>query len=134
MVILVDTSVWIDYLRRSGSRADTELTRMIEDDEELRRTEPVVMELLAGPTDEFTARRIASTIDALDPLHVDPLVDFREAAAIFRAVRRSGRTVRSKVDCLIAAIAIRHGATLLHKDADFDVIAAVTRLDSRSVA
>jgi predicted nucleic acid-binding protein len=65
-------------------------------------------------------------------LRVDDAVDFRGAAAIYRTARRAGKTIRSITDCLIAALAIRHGATLAHRDADFDVIAALTPLQARS--
>ena len=47
------------------------------------------------------------------------------AAEIYQEMRRRGRTVRSTVDCLISAVAIKTGATILHKDRDFDQIAAV---------
>ena len=50
-------------------------------------------------------------------------VDFEDAAAIYRACRRGGETVRKLIDCLIAAIAIREGVPLLHSDNDFVVIA-----------
>jgi predicted nucleic acid-binding protein len=60
-------------------------------------------------------------------------LDFRAAAEIHRAVRRTGRTIRSSVDCLIAAIALRHDVELLHKDVDFEVIAEVTELKQRSL-
>lgn len=132
-MILADSSVWIDLLRRAGSPAHLELRRIIADDDPLAMTEPVAMELLSGPSDEFTARRIAHQIDGLPTLAVDPRADFREAAAIHRACRRRGTTIRSRVDCLIAAIAIRHDVELLHKDRDFETIAAVTGLRHRSL-
>jgi predicted nucleic acid-binding protein len=56
---------------------------------------------------------------------------FEEAAGLYRAARRAGLTIRSGVDCLIAACAIRHGLTVLHHDRDFDVLARVSPLESR---
>lgn len=50
-------------------------------------------------------------------------LDFRQAAAIYLAVRRQGKTVRSLVNCLIAAIALRSDVLILHKDADYAAIA-----------
>jgi predicted nucleic acid-binding protein len=58
---------------------------------------------------------------------------FHEAILLFREARKKGVTVRSSVDCLIAASAIRHGATVLHRDRDFDNLARVTSLKSRRV-
>jgi predicted nucleic acid-binding protein len=55
-------------------------------------------------------------------------VDYRFAAALYRECRRQGTTIRRLPDCLIAAIAIRNDAELLHDDADFDAIALHVRL------
>jgi predicted nucleic acid-binding protein len=65
-------------------------------------------------------------------LKVDDGVDFRSAAAIYRAARRTGQTIRSINDCLIAALSIRHGASIVHRDTDFEVIAAITSLEAES--
>ena len=129
---LVDTSVWIDFHRRPGDPGNEPLRELLRRDEAVT-TEPIEMELLAGPTDEIALRRIEKLLSALGRLPVEPDLDFRAAAEIYRAVRRSGRTVRSKVDCLIAAVAIRHDVILLHMDADFVAIAEVTELRHRSL-
>ena len=129
---LVDTSVWIDFHRRPGDPGNEPLRELLRRDEAVT-TEPIEMELLAGPTGEIALRRIEELLSALGRLPVRPDLGFRAAAEIYRAVRRSGRTVRSKVDCLIAAVAIRHDVILLHKDADFEAIAEVTELRHRSL-
>jgi len=69
--------------------------------------------------------RIASTPSDADV--------FLEAAGLYRAARRAGLTVRSGVDCLIAACALRHDATVLHQDRDFDALARVSPLKAQSV-
>ena len=53
---------------------------------------------------------------------------------LYRAARRAGLTVRSSVDCLIAACAIRHGFTVLHRDRDFPVLAKISPLFERDLA
>jgi predicted nucleic acid-binding protein len=58
---------------------------------------------------------------------VDPHLDFHRGASLYRDARAQGRTVRRLIDCLIAAVALRHDAVLVHKDADFDAIATITR-------
>jgi predicted nucleic acid-binding protein len=58
---------------------------------------------------------------------VEP-ADYEAAAGLFRACRRHGETVRNLVDCLIAAVALRVGAALIHADSDFDAIARTTPL------
>lgn len=129
---LVDTSVWIDFLRRPGDSGSPALRELIRHSE-VATSEPIEMELLMGPTDELSVRRIERVLDSVTQLGVDRTLDFRAAATIFRAVRRNGRTIRSKVDCLIAAVAIRHDVVLLHKDADFEAIGEVTGLRHRSL-
>ncbi|MCR1781192.1 PIN domain nuclease [Nocardioides carbamazepini] len=130
MVTLVDSSVWIDYFRRPGHPGNEPLRDLVRR-EEVATTEPIVMELSMGPTDELTVRRIERILGSTTTLSADAELDFHAAASIYRAVRRNGRTVRSKIDCLIAAIAIRHEVPLLHKDTDFETIAAVTELQHR---
>ncbi len=129
---LVDSSVWIDFLRRPRDAVPTELRNLLVA-EEAATCAPIDMELLMGPTDEVSVRRVEKLIASLDTLPIDADTDFHDAAAIFRATRRTGHTVRSKADCLIAAIAIRHDVPLLHKDADFEAIAAVTELRHHSL-
>jgi predicted nucleic acid-binding protein len=66
-------------------------------------------------------------------LPVGGLAGFEEAAAIYRACRTGGETVRSMLDCLVAVPAIRAGASILHRDRDFDVIARHTELQLEPV-
>jgi predicted nucleic acid-binding protein len=132
-VLLVDTSAWISYLRGAPTRSTEELAALIERDADLATTEPVVMELLAGGDTPRRAEVIEQLVNGLPVLSVDPDVDFRSAATIFLAVRRTGRTPRSLVDCLIAATAVRHDVELLHADADFVAIAATWPLRARSL-
>lgn len=133
-MILVDTSVWVDYLRGEDTRATRALRGVLSSlHDSVYMTEPVAMELLAGATDEVMLARLEKLTNGLPSLGVDQAVDFRAAAAIFRGCRTAGRAVRNLADCLIAAVAIRHGARVMHKDADFESIAAVTALDAESL-
>jgi hypothetical protein len=122
-MILVDTSAWIDYLRAADTRIARELTSLINDDAPLVTTEPIVMELLAGADTPARADALERLTNGLPLLGIDSRLDFRQASAVFLAVRRSGKTVRSLVDCLIAAVALRHDVAVLHKDADYSAIA-----------
>lgn len=85
-------------------------------------TEPVVMELFAGPAHQRVVSRLEQLVDGLPLIRVDATLDYRAAAAVYRTARLSGRTVRSLVDCLIAVVAARTG-TVVHRDRDFDVLA-----------
>ena len=130
---LLDSSAWIEYLRDTGGRAAEEVARLLADPEDLATTEPLVMELLAGAVDDRALRSLETLTSGLVVLPVDPAVDFHDAAAIHRAARRRGVTVRRLNDCLIAAIALRHDVRLVHRDHDFEVIAAVSPLKTQSL-
>jgi predicted nucleic acid-binding protein len=130
-MILVDTSAWIEYFRATGSTAAIEVRRLLSDEtDQLAMCEPIAMEILCGATNDNTHATLERLANGLPSLSVDNTVDFRAAADIYRAARRTGETIRSVNDCLIAAVAIRHGARIVHRDADFDVIARITSLDA----
>lgn len=133
-MILIDTSAWVDYLRDlPGIVTETVDNLVSAPDCDVVMCEPVACELLAGPTDESVVARIEQLVNGLPTLDLQPDVDFRSSASIYRLARRSGRTVPSLNDCLIAAVALRHGATVVHRDRDFDIISEVTGLEVRSL-
>ncbi|MFL6090691.1 MAG: PIN domain nuclease [Aeromicrobium sp.] len=133
-MILIDTSAWVEYLRRTGSVAATGVHDVLaEHVQDIVMCEPIAMELLAGATDELRHARIEQLVNGLPTLSMDDALDFRQAAALFRTARRSGRTVRKLLDCVIANVALRHDAELWHRDADFDVIASIAPLRVRSL-
>jgi predicted nucleic acid-binding protein len=123
-VELIDSSAWIEFLGCTGSRAHLEVRRlMLESPGVVATTEPVVMELLAGATNERNFAKLQRLTDGLRLLPVDAALDYRDAAVAYRAVRSNGDTVRTMLDCLIAAVAVRTGATLVHRDRDFHLLA-----------
>jgi len=81
-------------------------------------TEPVIVEVLAGARDERREHDLRRLMQRFDLLRFDPIVDFDAAADIYRTCRRSGITPRGMVDCMIAAVALRHDANILAADAD----------------
>lgn len=121
--MIVDTSAWVEHLRATGSPTHLALRDAISSDAPIATPAPVVMELLAGCRTEDAAARIQRMLARFEILDVEGVLDFEDAAAIQRACRRGGNTVRSMMDCLIAAIALREGRPLLTTDRDFDVIA-----------
>lgn len=133
-MVLIDSSCWIDFLRDADTPATTYIDRVVAHDlSSVVTCEPIVMELLAGPTGPDQLNRLENLVNGLPCLPFEPTVDFRTAASIQRAVRTTGRTVRSMIDCLIAAVALRHDVEVAHKDADFDLIAGVTKLKVRAL-
>jgi predicted nucleic acid-binding protein len=131
-VILADTSAWIDYLRRSGHPTALAMQRLAGADE-LVLTEPVIMELLAGARSDRHAAALSKVLAQHLIAPVEGVDTFQGAATIYRTCRRSGETIRNAINCLIAAVAIRAGASLLHNDRDFDVIARHTELEIHPV-
>ena len=132
-MILVDTSAWSEYFRATGSSAAIEVRRLLSDRRgQIAMCEPIAMEILCGATNE-THPTLERLVNGLPSLAVENAVDFRTAADICRAARRAGKTIRSINDCLIAAVAIRHDARIVHCDIDFDVIAQMTSLDAASI-
>lgn len=127
-MILVDTSVWIEIFRK-GSRSSLDA---LVDFDDVVTCLPVIQEVLQGFGDERAFSLAREAMHAL-PIVESPLpaVVFDQATTLYRAARRAGFTVRSGVDCLIAACALRHGLEVLHNDRDYDTIARVSALRSR---
>jgi hypothetical protein len=128
-VVLVDTSAWIIDLRHAGFLKEHVMP------EEVATCLPVIQEVLQGirlgtlynkAREAFLAMRLLES-----PM---PFDIFEEAAQIYRTGRSIGFTIRSPLDCLIAACAIRNDVPVLHSDRDFNTIARFTRLQSRYVA
>lgn len=129
-MLLVDTSVWIEVFRRESEFRLVNLAQI----DEIVTCLPVVQEVLQGFRDERAFRLAQESMLSLtiveSPLRQEVFV---EAANLYRSARRSGMTIRSGVDCLIAACAIRHDLTVVHHDRDFDLLASVSALRSRSI-
>ena len=124
-MILVDSSVWIDFFSSSPGRAGSELRRMIEEAEPFALTGIVVAEVLQGLTRD--ARRIEQYLMQWEMLEPHGFETYREAASIYRAARAKGITP-TPMDAVIAAIALEHKASVFTLDQDFFRIASITRL------
>ena len=123
-MILVDTSVWIEFFAGRVQARPDEFLKMA-------TCGPVIQEVVQGLRPGQQAQQIRWQLLGLpclgDPLAVDL---FLEAADLYAASRRRGITIRSSVDCLIATIAIRHKVPVWHFDRDFGRIAAFSSLET----
>lgn len=128
-MILADTSAWVEYDRATGSAVDRRLTELIADEQPLAVTEPVVMEVLAGARSDAREADLRRLLLRFARLHFDQASDFDAAARIYRRCRTVGITPRGLIDCMIAAVAWRRGATLLAFDADLARVAGVVGID-----
>jgi hypothetical protein len=129
-VLLVDTSAWVAIFRRSNPLP----AEAIGEVDEFVTCLPVVQEVLQGFRDDAAYRTARDAMLAL-PIVESPLrlQVVEEAVALYRASRRLGLTVRSSVDCLIAACALRHDLTVVHRDRDYPTLARVSPLRQRAV-
>jgi predicted nucleic acid-binding protein len=134
-VILADTSAWIEYDRATGSAVDLRVRELIETDGPVTVTEPVLMEVLAGARDRHQEVRLRRLLTRFRLVPFDAVTDFEAAAVIYRRCRASGITPRGLLDCMIAAVAWRSGASMLSHDVDLDRVASVIdlRVDSASL-
>lgn len=128
-MVLVDTSIWIAVF---SARKPLDLEAVVPF-AEIVTCLPVVQEVLQGFRDEFSYRRARAAMVAM-PIVESPigLEVALEAADLFRRARAVGLTIRSSVDCLIAACAIRHDLEVLHRDRDFSSLARVSALRERA--
>jgi len=127
-VIVVDTTVWIDFFGAKGTPFDLHLTRLIEQGESLGLTDLVFCEVLQGIRDEMDFVRLRGILQSYPILRMRGLHLFEHAAGIYRDCRRRGFTIRKTIDCLIAATCLENDAELYHNDRDFDAIARVRDL------
>lgn len=127
-MIVADTSAWIELFRATGSAADRTLTRRLETDEEVVVTEAVVMEVLAGARSPRQLEELRVRLLEFPVLPLHGLPDYEAAAELYRDCQRAGETIRELTDCLVAVPAIRAGASVLHADRDFEVLARHTPL------
>jgi predicted nucleic acid-binding protein len=127
-MILVDTSVWIEVLRRTRP-LDLEA---VVDLGEIVTCPPIVQEVLQGIRDQRAYRLAQDALLALPMVEAPtPIEVWLEAAQLYRAARAAAITVRSAVDCLIAACALRHDLEVVHRDRDFDALARIAPLRTR---
>jgi predicted nucleic acid-binding protein len=123
-VILVDTSAWVEFLRGTGSDTDGRVDALLGDGAELATTDVVLMQVLAGARDDAHRDRLRRLLARCEFVATEGPRDFEDAAELYRLCRRGGATVRALTDCLIATVALRSGAALLHADDDFQAIAS----------
>ena len=121
-MILVDTSVWIDFFAGRDLPHVAKLEQYILDNEDLALSGIILTEILQGIPDDTTYRRVRRYLSTLIMLPMPESV-FVRAAELYRKLRKQGITIRKTNDCIIAATALEHQCQLLHNDKDFVPIA-----------
>ncbi len=128
-MILVDTSVLIDFFRGINNPAKVRFKSILEQDIPFGITALIYQEVLQGAKSEKEYADLNKYLSSQRFFHPkDPIETFAKAARLYFRCRKKGITIRSTVDCLIAQIAIENELRLLHNDRDFKAIAAVAPL------
>ncbi len=126
-MILIDTGVWIDFLAGRETREVEVVHSLLDREETICFTGLILQELMQGCSSDKDEAQIES--------HFEPFIEipprrssYKLAAKLYRDCRKKGYTIRSSIDCLIAACAMEHDAQVFHKDRDFEAIGKVCGL------
>ena len=127
-MILIDTSVLIDYLKGKDNTATGKFQEILDISIPFGINSLIFQEVLQGARNEAEYKKLKEYLETLDFYELTKgRRSYEEAAYINFQCRRSGVTVRSTIDLLIAQTAIEHSIPLLHNDSDFDHIAKVIK-------
>lgn len=127
-MILVDTTVWVDFFRGVDSPEVAELQKQIESSNDVCICGVILTEVLQGIRDEKSYATAKAIFESFLYLPMTRLT-FQRAAGLYRSLRARGITIRNAADCMIASVALEHHVPLLHNDRDFDAIAAAGDLN-----
>jgi predicted nucleic acid-binding protein len=122
MKVLVDTSVWVDFLNGYASAEADALAELLHGEDDICTCGLIVTEVFQGLRKDETRAKIVELFREATFLEPSGFDLYLRAAELFRSLRRKGRTVRSAADCIIAAIAEDAGCHLLSKDRDMHLI------------
>lgn len=132
-MILVDSSVLIDHFRGTTNPQTEQLRQWLSGQDvapDIGVADLVIFEVVRGfPTAAAQARARALLL-ALEVVEIGGLDNALQAATLYQRLRRTGRTVRSPIDVLLASYCMTHGHTLLHRDADFESLKTLGGLDT----
>jgi predicted nucleic acid-binding protein len=121
MMVLIDTTVWIDFFAGRQLPHVVVLERLIKNREDICICGIILTEVLQGIQEKSEFRKTKELFNAMIFLPM-PYAVFLGAAEIYRTLRRKGITIRNSVDCMIASVAIENDIVLLHNDGDFTPI------------
>jgi len=130
-MILVDSSVWIDYFRGERNLQTEQLDVLLAHGEgEVGVADLVVFEVLRGFTSPRAQQEAKAMLLSITLLEIGGLSNALNAAVLYRRLRQSGRSVHSPIDVLLASYCMTHGHALLHRDADFESLKTLGGLDT----
>jgi predicted nucleic acid-binding protein len=125
-MVIVDTTVWIDYLRGVENAQTGWMNRELAR-QRLGLTDLILCEVLQGVRPR-SAGAVRSKLLAFEVFETGSIPLALDAASHYQYLRERGHTVRTTIDCLIATFCLRNGHSLLHRDRDFDAFESVLGL------
>jgi predicted nucleic acid-binding protein len=130
-MILVDSSVWIDYFRGARNLQTEQLDLLLEQgDADIGVADLVVFEVLRGFNSPRAQQEAQTMLLSIAVVEIGGISNAMNAAVLYRRLREQGRTVHSPIDVLLASYCMTHGHTLLHRDADFESLQTLGGLDT----
>lgn len=118
-MVIVDTTVWIDYFHDIRN-PETDWLDVELDRQRLGLTDIILCEVLQGVRDDAAAATVERQLFGLEVFETGGVDLARASAKNYRMLRSRGHTVRKTIDCLIATFCLRERHSLLHRDRDFD--------------
>ena len=130
-MILVNSSVWIDFFNQAPTPQRLQLVRWLEGgDVSIGTADQAAFKVLHGFRNDTARRTAESLLLDLPVTDIGGAANALSAATLYRRLRAQGRTVRSPIDVLLASYCMMHGHTLLHRDADFESLKTLGGLDT----
>lgn len=121
---LIDTSVWIDFLRGEDNAPVIQLKELLLNNVPFFLTAVIYQEILQGADSKERFDQYRNYFGTQRFVHpANRLESYVEAAKLYFLCRKQGITVRSTIDCLIAQIAMENDLTVLHNDRDYEQMA-----------
>ena len=124
MKVLVDTSVWVDFLNGYPSREQETLAEFLAGEDDVCTCGLIVTEVFQGLRQDRGRKEFEALFRELTFLESVGMDFYLRAAELYRTLRQRGVTVRSTVDCLVAITAEANGCRLLARDRDMTAIAS----------
>ncbi len=121
-MIVIDTSVWIDFFRGNKSEKVNQLKLILNSDETIVIPAIIYVEILQGIKEEKRYNKIKSFLDTFKFIPFSDKKTFLKAVKIYRVCRNKGFTIKNTIDCLIASVVTENDFTFLHNDRDFRII------------
>jgi len=126
-VVIVDTTVWVDYLRGTHN-PETEWLEIEADRKRLGLTDLILCEVLQGVRSDQELSQVRKELERFALFETGGEKLAIAATRNYRRIREEGLTVRKTIDCLIATFCMSNGHALLHRDRDFDAFEEILGL------